>query len=238
MMVERTSKQRGMTLLEVNVAIMIMAISVIPLLVSLGDARRKVTDGQVKRTMKQLLEYKLAFILLDKPAEGEEPLYVDGWEGNFGEEFDNDPEKAYWFDEKYYYYSYRVDSEEVDLGMSGGITGEEFGEDPLEEPSTESADAAGSPFGTGEEEEDLGQLRYRVTLFVSYQPGNALFDRHMSAVTYVRHPEFPETMQGPDLGAGGGGIGGGEASAGGGGAAGSTTAPIPGAAGSTGDKAK
>ncbi len=84
------SNESGITLVEVLVAMAIVSLVIAPLLLSIGDARRRVRDGQIKRTMKQLMEYKLAHILLDRPPEGEEPIYVDGTEGNFGEDFERD----------------------------------------------------------------------------------------------------------------------------------------------------
>lgn len=214
----------GMTLMEVMVAFVIMAITVTPMAISIGGARKRVRDGQTRRVLKQLLEYKLAHILLDKPAEDEEPIYVDGVEGNFGDDFAGDMEKSFWFDDQLYYFNYRVSAEEIDLGGGGGITGEEddagFENRSSRENENNSENAGGSPFGglgeDEEEEQDLGQIRYRVTLFVSFRPGSAIFDRHMSLCTYVRHPHGSEAMQGPDLGESGGGangIGSGEAGA-------------------------
>ena len=203
--------QEGMTLLEVMVAFVILTTCAVPLLIALADAQRRVADYQTKRTMKQLMEYKLAHILLDRPAEDQEPIYVDGAEGNFGDEFDADPDKTYWHSDRMYYFSYRIDSEEIDLGNGGGLTGEEENLPPEPDPG-------GSPFGLGgeQEEEDLGQLRYRVTLTVFYRPGNANFDRRMSVVTYVKHPFQSEAMSGPELDPGNQGLGEGEAAAGGG----------------------
>ncbi len=207
-----------MTLLEVMVALTIVATTALPLLISLADSHRRVADGAVKRKMKQLMEYKLAHILLDRPAEGQEPIYVDGAENNFGEEFElaSADDISYFIeDESLYYYSYRIDSEEIDLGTSGGITGEEE-----IEPESRAADPGGNPlgggFGDGEEEieESLGQLRYLVTLTVFYNPGSAKFARSMSIVTYVKHPFESEAMSGPDLGPGGEGVGSGEANVG------------------------
>lgn len=198
----------GLTMLEVIVTLLILSTCALPLLIALADAQRQIVRAKNQRVMKQLLEYKLAHVLLDQPAEGEEPIYVDGAEGNFGEDFANDPEKAYWFDEEMYSYSYRIDSEEIDLGTSGGITGEE--EEFAEPEPPPSDDPGGNPFGVGgeETEEELGQLRYRVTLTVFYRPGNANFDQNMSLVTYVRHPHHDEAMTGPDAGGGAGGLGG------------------------------
>lgn len=222
----------GFSLLEVMVAFLILTTSAVPLLIALADSQRRVGDFETKRTMKQLMEYKLAHVLLDRPAEDQEPIYVDGAEGNFGDEFDILEDKTYWHDEELYYYSYRIDSEEVDLGNGGGVTGEEdeFGEE--DRRSSRNDDPGGSPLGGlgageegEEEEEELGQLRYRVTLTVFYRPGNANFDQHMSIVTYVKHPFESEAMTGPDLGPGGGppGMGGGEAIGGAGGGEGSMT---------------
>lgn len=213
-MAEATATARrpdgGLTMLEVIVTLLILSTCALPLLIALADAQRQIVRAKNQRVMKQLLEYKLAHVLLDQPAEDEEPIYVDGAEGNFGEDFANDPEKAYWFDEEMYSYSYRIDSEELDLGSGGGITGEE--ESVAEPDPPPSSDPGGSPFGVGEgeeTEEDLGQIRYRVTLTVFYRPGNANFDQNMSLVTYVRHPHHDEAMSGPDMGGGGGGLGGG-----------------------------
>ena len=205
--------EAGMTLLEVTVAVMLMAISVVPLLISLGGARKRVYDGQVKRTMKQLMEFKLGDMLLDRPEEGDDPIWIDGTEGNFGEQFENDPTKAAWFEEKYYNYSYRIDAEEVDHGTGGGTTGlEESATEPAEpepeQPENPFGAGGGSnPFGGGEEEE-LGQIRYRVTLTIYYHPGNASFNRRMSVVTYLRDPHGDEAMSGPGSGGAGGGLGG------------------------------
>lgn len=211
-----------MTLLEVMVALVIVSTTALPLLVSLGDAHRRVTRANIKRQMKQLLEYKLAHVLLDRPAEDKEPIYVDGVEGNFGEDFEisDSEEKAYFFDETLYNYSYRIDSQEIDLGSSGGVTGDEEDEDNSR--NERESDPGGSPFGGiggegGEEaEEELGQLRYIVTLTVLFRNGNANFDQAMTLVTYVKHPHESEAMTGPDLGNGGNGNGpgGGEAGVG------------------------
>ncbi len=195
----------------------IVSLVIAPLLLSIGDARRRVRDGQIKRTMKQLMEYKLAHILLDRPPEGEEPIYVDGTEGNFGEDFERDLDKAYWFDERYYDYWYRIDSEEVDLGGGGGITGfeEDFNEPEPEPSAEEGGEGMAGLGGEAEAEEDLGQLRYRVTLTVSFDTGNANFTQRMMVVTYVRHPQQPENMTGPDMSAlESEGVGGEEATAG------------------------
>ncbi|MEZ6194338.1 MAG: prepilin-type N-terminal cleavage/methylation domain-containing protein [Planctomycetota bacterium] len=188
----------GLTMLEVIVTLLILSLTALPLLIALADAQRGIVRSKTKRVMKQLLEYKLAHVLLDRPGEDEEPIYVDGSEGNFGEDFANDPDKAYWFSEDMYFYSYRIDSEEIDLGTSGGITGEE--EETRQPAPTPESDPGGSPFGENAEEEteELGQLRYRVTLTVFYQPGNANFNQHMSIVTYVKHPHHKETMTGPE----------------------------------------
>ncbi|MCB9832439.1 MAG: type II secretion system protein [Planctomycetes bacterium] len=207
-----------MTLLEVMVAIAIVATTAVPLLISLSDSHRRVADGAVKRKMKQLMEYKLAHVLLDRPAEGQEPIYVDGAENNFGEEFEAadsaDISYSVKQDESLYYYSYRIDSEEIDLGTTGGITGNEE-----EDEADSREDPGGSPLGglggdAAGEEESLGQLRYLVTLTVFYEPGNQRFARNMSIVTYVKHPFESEAMSGPDLGPGGGNIGSGEAGVG------------------------
>ncbi len=217
-----TNPQSGMTLLEVMVALIIVSTTALPLLVSLGDAHRRVTRANIKRQMKQLMEYKLSHILLDRPAEDKDPIYVDGVEGNFGEDFElaDSEEKAYFFDESLYNYSYRIDSQEIDLGSSGGITGDEEGD---QDNSTRSRqDPAGDPgLGLGgaetegQAEESQGQLRYIVTLTVLFRSGNANFDQAMSVVTYVRHPHESEAMTGPDLGpGGGGGLGGGQAGTG------------------------
>ncbi|HGY91081.1 MAG TPA: type II secretion system protein [Planctomycetes bacterium] len=216
------NSEGGFTLLEVMVAFVILTASAVPLLIALADSQRRVFDSRVKRTMKQLMEYKLSHVLLDRPAEDQEPIYVDGAEGNFGEEFAAmDPqEKSYWFSDEMYFYSFRIDSEEIDLGLGGGLTGEEGGEGgqpPEPPPADPGADPAGDPFGLGEgQEEDLGQLRYRVTLTILYHPGNANFDQHMSTVVYVKHPHQEETMSGPELQGGQANtLGAGEASAGG-----------------------
>jgi len=213
----RTEQQSGMTLLEVMVAFMILTASAVPLLIALADSQRRVFDSQAKRTMKYLLEYKLAHVLLDRPPEDQDPIYVDGAEGNFGEEFDNSDEKSYWHDNNLYNYSYRIDSEELDMGTAGGDTG--FEEEEAQQPEPE-ADPGGDPLGLGAatEEEELGQLRYRVTLTVFYRPGNANFDQHMSVVVFVKHPHQGEQMSGPDLEGSGpeGTLGAGEAEAGGG----------------------
>lgn len=237
---ERSNKEAGITLVEVLVAMAIVSIAIAPLLLSIGDARRRVRDGQIKRTMKQLMEYKMAHILLDRPPEGEEPIYVDGTEGNFGEDFEGDIDKAYWFDDRYYDYWYRIDSEEVDLGGGGGVTG--FEDEIAEEEEIAANEEAGLP---GEEimEEDLGQLRYRVTLTVSFDVGNANFTQRMMVVTYVRHPQQPENMTGPDMSAmEAGGIGGSEATGGAGTAATSTAGALDAAiniiGAGTGDRGK
>ena len=217
------NSESGFTLLEVMVAFVILTASAVPLLIALADSQRRVFDSRVKRTMKQLMEYKLSHVLLDRPAEDQEPIYVDGAEGNFGEEFAAmDPqEKSYWFSDEMYFYSFRIDSEEIDLGLGGGLTGEESDENgrPSEPPpETPAADPGGDPFGLGGggQEEDLGQLRYRVTLTILYHPGNANFDQHMSTVVYVKHPHQEETMSGPELQGGQANtLGAGEASAGG-----------------------
>lgn len=225
--------EAGITLVEVLVAMAVVSLVIAPLLLSIGDARRRVRDGQIKRTMKQLMEYKLSHILLDRPPEGEEPIYVDGTEGNFGEDFERDLDKAYWFDERYFDYWYRIDSEEVDLGRGGGITGfeEDFNEpepEPIAEEGTEGAAGLG---GAGEAEEELSQLRYRVTLTVSYDTGNANFTQRMMVVTYVRHPQQSEEMTGPDMSAlESEGIGGEEATGG----AGASTTSTAGSGGSSG----
>ena len=197
----------GFTLLEVVVAIAVMTIAMFPLLDSVKHSRQAVKSAEIMRTMKQLLEYKMAQILLDQPPEGEEPIYVDGAEGNFGEDFAADKDKAYWFEDKYYHYSYRIDSEEVDLGSGGGITGEEEEQTAAErERERQAQDAAASPLGAlggaAEEEEDLGQLRYRVTLSIFHHNNLSKLNRTMSAVVYVKHPRAKETMTGPE-GAGG-----------------------------------
>ncbi len=110
---KKTERESGMTLLEVMVALVIVSTTALPLLVSLGDAHRRVTRANIKRQMKQLMEYKLSHILLDRPAEDQEPIYVDGAEGNFGEDFElaDSDEKAYGFDDALYNYSYRIDSQ-------------------------------------------------------------------------------------------------------------------------------
>lgn len=222
------SSQAGMTLLEVLVALVILSTCALPLLIALGDAQRQIARAHNRRVMKQLLEYKLSHILLDKPAEGVEPIYVDGAEGNFGDDFANDPDKAYWFDESLYNYAYRIDSEEIDLGSGGGTTGFEENRDERERErerereEARSRDPGGSPFGEGElpPEEDLGQTRYRVTLTVFYRSGNVHFDQAISLVAYVKHPHDKESMTGPDLSGpsgalgGAGGIGGNEATPG------------------------
>ena len=209
----RKNRQAGMTLLEVMVAFMILTASAVPLLIALADSQRRVFDSQVKRTMKQLLEYKIAHVLLDRPAEDQEPIYVDGAEGNFGEEFDNNDDKSYWHDDDLYNFSYRIDSEEIDMGSAGGDTGYEEEEyQPEPEP-----DPGGDPMGLGAaaQEEELGQLRYRVTLTIFYRPGNANFDQHMSVVVYVKHPHQSERMTGPNLEGGAGNtLGAGEAGTG------------------------
>ncbi len=216
------NSESGFTLLEVMVAFVILTASAVPLLIALADSQRRVFDSRVKRTMKQLMEYKLSHVLLDRPAEDQEPIYVDGAEGNFGEEFAAmDPqEKSYWFSDEMYYYSFRIDSEEIDLGLGGGLTGEETDPETSERapPPELPGDPGGNPFGLGEggQEEDLGQLRYRVTLTILYHPGNANFDQHMSTVVYVKHPHQEETMSGPELEGGQANtLGAGEASAGG-----------------------
>lgn len=224
------NSEAGITLVEVLVAMAIVSLVIAPLLLSIGDARRRVRDGQIKRTMKQLMEYKLSHILLDRPPEGEEPIYVDGTEGNFGEDFERDLDKAYWFDERYFDYWYRIDSEEVDLGGGGGVTGfeEDFNEpEPIAEEGTEGAPGLG---GAEEAEEELSQLRYRVTLTVSYDTGNANFTQRMMVVTYVRHPQQAEEMTGPDMSAlESEGVGGEEAAAG----AGASTTSTAGSGGSS-----
>lgn len=222
-----TRGDEGFSLLEVMVAFLILTTSAVPLLIALADSQRRVGDFETKRNMKQLMEYKLAHVLLDRPAEDQEPIYVDGAEGNFGDEFDILEGKTYWHDEALYNYSYRIDSEEVDLGNGGGVTGEEeddFGSSRDRDPGGSPLDGIGGE--EGEEEEELGQLRYRVTLSVFYRPGNANFDKHMSIVTYVKHPFESEAMTGPDMGPGEGGppgMGEGEAIGGGGTGEGSTT---------------
>ncbi len=200
--------------MEVLVALLILSTCALPLLIALGDAQSQIARSKHRRTMKQLLEYKLSHILLDRPAEGEDPIYVEAAEGNFGEDFSNDPDKAYWFDESLYFYNYRIDSEEIDLGSAGGLTGDEE-EEAQKQRDRERDDAGGNPFGGAEaeeQEEDLSQLRYRVTLTIEYLPGNANFAQHMSIVTYVRHPHQSEAMSGPDARGGGpggpGGLGG------------------------------
>ena len=204
------TSQSGMTLLEVMVALVIVSTTALPLLVSLGDAHRRVARANIKRQMKQLMEYKLAHILLDRPAEDQEPIYVDGVEGNFGEDFElaDSDEKAYGFDDALYNYSYRIDSQEIDLGTTGGITGDEEDDEPNN--NRRDADPGGSPVpglggaqGGEQTEEELGQLRYIVTLTVLFRNGNANFDQAMSVVTYVKHPHESEAMSGPDLGPGG-----------------------------------
>lgn len=216
------SSQSGMTLLEVMVALVIVSTTALPLLISLGDAHRRVTRTNIKRQMKQLMEYKLAHILLDRPAEDQEPIYVDGAEGNFGEDFEamDSDEKRYFFDDSLYNYSYRIDSQEIDLGSAGGITGEEI-DDAEDEPGERNPAGApglgiGAAGGEDQEEEELGQLRYIVTLTVFFRSGNANFDQAMSVVTYVKHPHESEAMSGPDLGPGGAasGLGSGEAGVG------------------------
>lgn len=216
---KKQGSESGITLVEVLVAMAIVSLVIAPLLLSIGDARRRVRDGQIKRVMKQLMEYKLAHILLDRPPEGEEPIYVDGIEGNFGEDFERDIDKAYWFDERYFDYWYRIDSEEVDLGAGGGVTG--FEED-FNEPEPEPTGEEGALGEEAAMEEDMGQLRYRVTLTVSFDTGNANFTQRMMVVTYVRHPQQAEDMTGPDMSAlESEGVGGAEAS---GGAGASTSA--------------
>ncbi|MCA9320452.1 MAG: type II secretion system protein [Planctomycetes bacterium] len=222
----RKNGQEGMTLLEVMVAFIILTASAVPLLIALADSQRRVADSQVKRRMKQMLEYKLSHVLLDRPAEDQEPIYVDGAEGNFGQEFANADDKSYWSEEDMFFYSYRIDSEEIDLGLSGGVTGsEEETRPPDPEP-----DPGGDPLGIGAaEEEDLGQLRYRVTLTIFYRPGNANFDQHLSTVVYVKHPHQSEQMTGPELEGGAGNLmGAGEATGGAG-------TPMSGAGGPPGD---
>jgi hypothetical protein len=170
-----------------------------------------VKSAEINRTMKQLLEYKMGQILLDQPPEGEEPIYVDGTEGNFGDDFAADKDKSFWFDEMYYHYSYRIDSEEVDLGSGGGITGEE--EETAPEPEPRRDAGAENPLGAlgaeGESDEDLGQLRYRVTLTIMHHNNAAHLNRSMSAVAYVKHPQVKETMTGPEGAGGPGAMGGG-----------------------------
>ena len=207
----------GMTMIEVVVATLILGVAIVPLLLSLGDARRRVSESRNRRVMKQLLDFKLAQCLLDQPTEDKEPIYVDGYEGNFGDEFENDSTKAYFFDERLFQFAYRLDSEEVDLGSGAGLDDDLYNED---EPLPSESDPE-SPFGAMGDEEDPGQLRYRVTLTVFYHAGNARWDKYMSIVTYVKHPYEDETMSGPDA-SGAGGLGGGAGGGGTDGAAGST----------------
>ncbi len=61
----------------------------------------------------------------------------------------------------------------------------------------------GGAEGGEQAEEELGQLRYIVTLTVFFRNGNANFDQAMSIVAYVKHPHESEAMTGPDLGPGG-----------------------------------
>lgn len=219
-------RQGGLTLLEVMVAMAVMSIAIFPLIDAIRDSRVVVRESEVRRTMRQLIDYKMMQILMDQPPEGQEPIYVDGAEGNFGSEFENDKDKEYWFDQKYYNYSFRIDSEEVDLGL---VSSEEEEEDEANRTSDDrrtQAATGSSPFGDlgGEgSDESQSQLRYKVTLTVFFRTGNRRLDQSMSVVTYVKHPHEKEAMTGPKaggeagangLGAGAGQVGQGQAATG------------------------
>lgn len=217
----------GLTLLEVMVAMAVMSIAIFPLIDAIRDSRVVVRESEVRRTMRQLIDYKMMQILMDQPPEGQEPIYVDGAEGNFGTEFESDKEKEYWFDPKYYNYSFRIDSEEVDLGLVSSEEEEEEEDNRTsDDRRTQAASGGAGLFGDlgGEgSDETQSQLRYKVTLTVFFRTGNRRLDQSMSVVTYVKHPHEKEAMTGPKaggeagangLGAGAGQVGQGQAATG------------------------
>ncbi len=224
-MARRASTESGFTLLEVAAALVVTSVAVIPILVTVGEARTDTVDARITRQMQYLLEFKLNEITKGV-ADPENTTWLrdGGEEGNFADFFAEDPT----FDtmdefrrEELAPFFYRVlVTEKILPGLGSTLSDEDiqargYTQDPdggwsRAFQGLEYQEAMSESGGEEEPEEPAGHRRFEITVTAIYDAATEDARRRLSVRTLIPIPGEPE-MPGADAGSGGEGAGGGSA---------------------------
>ena len=207
--------QRGITLVEAVVSLVIVASAIIPAMTALGGASENVLKTKNRRIMRYLAQLVIADIELGKlHPEEEGERYEEGSSGTFeGFGSEDDPDE-------YAQYEYTVEVlREIPIV---GASEEQLEDQGFE--STESGQFLGRPVSNdflgseeGEEEQPEGQMKRLVIIAIKLVGEDAVDDRTLRVMTYLPIPDEEEQGLDPAGAAGPGG----EPSGSGSGAAGS-----------------
>jgi len=189
-------RRRGLTLLEVVIALLLFALMSTVLLTGQGTAARAVERAEVMRDMAELLSFRLNMIVL-QPGE-----YEDGDSGQFPASSKSsrlvDEDEI--FEDRYRGYGWEVTIQEtIGAGASGNVTidGEEIGAALFGE---EGGGGGGEEAGEGDEDVQADAIDRMMLITVTvYPPGWEEADREeedaimpRSAWTAIHLPEDPD----------------------------------------------
>lgn len=228
--------ERGFTLIEVMVTLMILGFSMVGLQASLGTAVDLAIATKSQRQARSLLSYQMGQVSVGVLTPDEEDPFPDGQTGHF--------EDVGGYAEEYAVFEWSIRKEEVSIcgGDETSMQDAGFvpGEDgkltrPVDTYRAQAAAnrAAGARADAGvdggREEEELetpeGQFKQRVILTVTYRPGSIELDRTFSLITYLPLPDEAASFADQQAARS-------SAQGGANGAAGNNGAPSSGAAGS------
>ena len=194
-MTRRTARRdRGFSLIEVVVAMLIVALAVVSLHSSLGGAIDKAMTTKVNRQLRHLAQFQYGQIVVGKLHPEEQDPFLDGQTGGF--------EDVGGYREEYDAYGWELKVEEVAITGASNLDLEEAGftddgsgsysrpltDDLVAATSGENAGGAGGGFGAllrGEAPRPEGQFKRRVTLTLYRSAPNADDDRSFTLVTLL-----------------------------------------------------
>ena len=190
-------RRRGLTLLEVVIALLLFALMSTVLLTGQGTAARSVERAEVMRDMAELLSFRLNMIVL-QPGE-----YEDGDNGEFPSSGKSSRlvDEDELFEDRYRGYTWEVTIQEtIGAGASGNVTidGEEIGGALFGEEGGGGAEDGGEA-GEGDEDVQADAVDRMMLITVTvYPPGWEESDREeedvimpRSAWTAIHLPDDP-----------------------------------------------
>jgi len=166
-------RRRGLTLLEVVIALLLFALMSTVLLTGQGTAAQAIAKAEVMRDMAELISFRLNMVVL-QPNE-----YEDGDQGGFPAQGKNsrlvDEEEA--FADRYRGYSWEVSiAETIGAGASGTVSIE--GEDPRQTLFDSEGGGGGESGGEADEELEADAVDRMLLITVTvYPPGWQETDR-------------------------------------------------------------
>jgi prepilin-type N-terminal cleavage/methylation domain-containing protein len=186
-------RDRGFTLLEVVVSLMIVSMAVVGLHSSLGGAVDKAMTTKVNRQLRHLAQFQYGQLVVGKLHPEEQDPFLDGQTGDFAD--------VGGYPEEYSRFTWELKVEEYAVTGASTLDLEEAGftddgTGSYSRPLTDDLVAATSPEGggggggfgalmRGEAPRPEGQFRRRITLRVHWAAEKAEDDRSLTLVTLV-----------------------------------------------------